>query len=394
MLLHLFKLIWNKKKQNFLLLAEILVSFIVIFVVSCFAVYYYTNYKKPVGFDYNNVWSISYEKPAGMSNKDSLLAFKNNLKRFLVSLPEVSDVGFSSGNVPYGYSTISTSIFYQHTRDQVNRYTVDDHYQGVLHFTMKEGRWFSAQDNTAREIPIVINETLEKKFFNQEPGLGKLFQSSDEDPKKMRVVGVITDLKDKGDFVSPGSGFYQRFDSSNVADGNTLLIKVKPVNTALFEKKLFKLLPGYLSNTNIDIKHLDKNLAEKNRQTIVPVIILLIIAGFLVSNVALGLFGVLWYTINVRKGEIGLRRAIGASKSRITLQLVGETMVLASLSLLVGSVFIVQLPLLHVFDLPAKIYLIAQLLAVVFIYLLVFVCAWYPGKQAAGVYPAKALHED
>ncbi len=394
MLFHLFKLIWNKKKQNFLLLIEILVSFIVIFVVSCFGVYYYTNYKKPVGFEYENVWSVTYENPAGMNNKDSLLVFKNSLKQFLVSMPEVSDVSFSSGNVPYGYSTISTSLLYKQIREQCNRYTVDDDYQKVLRITMKEGRWFSAQDNAAREIPVVINETLKKKFFNNEAAVGKILQSGDEVPQNMRVVGVVTDLKDKGDFINSGSGYYYRFDSSNVDWGNSILIKVKPVNQAVFEKKLFKLLPGYLSNTNIDIKHLDKNLAEKNRQTIAPVIILLVIAGFLISNVALGLFGVLWYTINVRKGEIGLRRAIGASTGRIIQQMVGETMVLASLSLLIGSVFIVQLPLLHVFDLPAKIYLIAQAIAIIFIYLLVFICAWYPGKQASGIYPTVALHED
>lgn len=394
MLFHLFKLIWNKKKQNFLLLIEILVSFIVIFVVSCFGVYFYGNYKKPVGFDYSNVWSLTYEYPAGMTKTDSLLAFKNNLKQLLVSLPEVADVSFSSANVPYGNATISTSVQYKRTKEQSNRYMVDDDYQKTLRFNMKEGTWFSAQDNAARETPIVINESLREKLFNNEPGTGKILQTPDKIPQFMRVIGVVPDLKDKGDYISPGSGYYQRFDSSRVTWGSTVLIKVKPVNIAIFEKKLFKLLPAYLSNTNIDIEHLDKNLAEKNRQTVAPVIILLVIAGFLISNVALGLFGVLWYTINVRKGEIGLRRAIGASSGRIIGQVVGETMVLASLSLLIGSVFIVQLPLLHVFDLPAKIYLIAQAIAILFIYLLVFICAWYPGKQASGIYPAVALHED
>ena len=49
---HLFKLIWNKKKQNFLLMSEMLISFLVIFAVFTLMLYYYNNYKKPLGMEY------------------------------------------------------------------------------------------------------------------------------------------------------------------------------------------------------------------------------------------------------------------------------------------------------------------------------------------------------
>ena len=50
--------------------------------------------------------------------------------------------------------------------------------------------------------------------------------------------------------------------------------------------------------------------------------------------------------------------------------------------------------LMNVFGLPSDTYIIAIALAVVFIYLLVVLCAFYPGKQAAAIYPAVALHEE
>ena len=59
MLRHLFKLIWNKKRQNLLLMSEILVSFLVMYAIFTLVVYYYNNYKKPMGFSYDNVWSVS-----------------------------------------------------------------------------------------------------------------------------------------------------------------------------------------------------------------------------------------------------------------------------------------------------------------------------------------------
>ena len=127
---------------------------------------------------------------------------------------------------------------------------------------------------------------------------------------------------------------------------------------------------------------------------LVPLIIALIVAGFLIINVALGLYGVLWYNINKRKAEIGLRRAVGASGADVSKQLVGEALVLATIALIIGTFFAVQFPLLNVFDLPAGVYITALLLAVLFIYLLVLFCALYPGRQAAAIYPAVALHEE
>jgi putative ABC transport system permease protein len=69
-------------------------------------------------------------------------------------------------------------------------------------------------------------------------------------------------------------------------------------------------------------------------------------------------------------------------------------LVLATFALVVGSFFAVQFPLLHVFDLPTWVYILALIFAILFVYVLVTICSLYPGRQAAGIYPAIALHED
>jgi putative ABC transport system permease protein len=144
----------------------------------------------------------------------------------------------------------------------------------------------------------------------------------------------------------------------------------------------------------VEIEHLSEKRVTKNKLTLVPMIILLVVGGFLIINVALGLFGVLWYNINKRRSEIGLRRAVGASGNNVTGQLIGEALVLSTLSLILGSFFAIQFPLLNVFDLSSGVYLTALFLSIVFIYLLVIICALYPGRQAAAIYPAVALHEE
>ncbi|WP_205127280.1 ABC transporter permease [Okeania hirsuta] len=119
-----------------------------------------------------------------------------------------------------------------------------------------------------------------------------------------------------------------------------------------------------------------------------------IIGAFLIFNVALGLFGVLWQNISRRKQEIGVRRAMGSSKAEITTQFILEIMVLATISLILGIFFASQFPLLDVFGVNAGIYIVAIVFAAICIYLLVFVCALIPSSQAAELHPAIALREE
>jgi putative ABC transport system permease protein len=241
----------------------------------------------------------------------------------------------------------------------------------------------------------VINESLKEDLFGKQSAIGKFIDFGWETGQmKPKVVGVIEDLKDRGDFVNSGNGIYFKMDTTNQENGGALLIKVKPGTDAIFESRLYKALSNTFRQTSIDIRHLENDRKLKNTQSIGPVIILGVVAGFFIINVALGLFGVLWYNINKRKSEIGLRRAIGASGGSVSRQLIGETLVLATFALIVGSFFAIQFPLLDVLDLPSGVYILALILAIMAIYLLVIVCSFYPGRQAAAIYPAVALHED
>jgi putative ABC transport system permease protein len=205
---------------------------------------------------------------------------------------------------------------------------------------------------------------------------------------------VVTSVKAKGDYATIASGMYQRADTGSYHWLGKMLVKVTPDADATFEGKLYKTLANYMKNSDVEIEHLVNKRTSINYFTLVPMIVLLIVACFLIINVALGLFGVLWYNINKRRGEIGLRRAVGATGKSVSAQLVNESMILATFSLIIGSFFAIQFPLLNVFNLPASVYIIALFLSIIFIYLLVLVCSLYPGKQAAAIYPAVALHEE
>jgi putative ABC transport system permease protein len=387
-------MIWNKKKQNALLITEMLISFLVLFAVFTALVFAYQNYRKPMGLDYDNVWAVNFSKPLETNNTDTLMSFYEILRQDINSLPEVDGADFSSDNIPFANNTSQTGFLFNKKHiNAINWYTTGPSYQNVLKLKLLAGHWFTKEDIGLVNQPLVINESLKQELFGESDAIGKLV-GDDDDKHKKKVIGVVQDIKMKGDYAVAGLGAFNNIDSSAYHWLGRMLVRVKPNAGAAFESRLYKRLAGLMKNSSIEIEHLANKRVAINYFALVPIIILLIVAGFLVINVALGLFGVLWYNINKRRGEIGLRRAVGASGGAVTSQLVGEAMVVATFSLIVGTFFAIQFPLLNVFDLPSSTYLTGLGLSIVFIYLLVLICAVYPGRQAAAILPAIALHED
>jgi len=211
---HLFKLIWNKKKQNSLLIVEMLVSFMVIFAVSTSVVYYYRNYMKPMGMAYQDVWLVNYNNPVNFTNSDSMVLYFETLRQSMKGLRGVRGMSFISGNTPFSQSTNGTGLMFGNKKiNRVDVYDVEDGYKAVLEANLLEGRWLEKQDATGKNRHIVINEALKELTFGKERAVGKLIGSFD-DKNKYEVVGVVQDIKDKGDYSRPRPSIYQRLDTA------------------------------------------------------------------------------------------------------------------------------------------------------------------------------------
>jgi putative ABC transport system permease protein len=224
-------------------------------------------------------------------------------------------------------------------------------------------------------------------LFGDEEAVGKVIG----DEWKEKIVGVIPNFKHQNDYQFKDDVI---FTSTYKEVFTSLILKMDPSVSADFEAQFAKSIQNLGKNWTVQIQHLDEMKKHKNQMIIIPLIIGFIVCGFLMLNVAFGLFGVLFQNINRRRGEIGLRRAIGASANNISTQFIGEMVVLATFSVILGLFFAIQFPLLKVFDVAPSIYLTGILLAVLLVYLIVIACAWFPSRQAAAIQPAMALHEE
>ncbi len=398
MLRHLFKLIWNKKGSHSLLIIEIWASFMVLFGVLSLIVYNLNNYLEPIGFSYEKVWALDLN-----NNQDTTqIAEKTNqIMQRIRAYPQVAAASRMGNNTPFGASTMNNRISYQKVSTMVDDYHTDEEFSKALDLPLLAGRWYRPEDRVSKSVPVVINKKLQDKLFEDENPLGKVLgenssaieKKDDESKETFRVVGVVDKFKAKGEYSANEPAVFKLIDK-NDGWNKVVLIKTKPGTDATFEAKLVKDIAAMVPGWGIEVSYMTESRANRHNLTLVPVIIFLIISGFLLTNVALGLFGILNLNIARRKSEIGLRRAMGATEGRVTLQFLGEIWVLATFSLLLGLLFAVQFPLLNVFDLASGVYSIALFAAVVVIFVIVTLCAWYPSSQAARIHPATALHEE
>jgi putative ABC transport system permease protein len=395
MIRQLLKLAWNRRKINFILGIEILISFLVLFAIFSIGVNFFVNYLKDRGFEYEKVYSVGIDWQ-NESNK-VILQKKEMIAVLLSQYNDIESYGFSMQNVPFSQSQRQTGFKYGNQEIISEVFYVDDSFFDVLDIKLTGGSRFSKELDANKVAPGIINKLFAENITDNSPIIGKRIVEGGPDNTNLeyQVVGTFEHYKYYNDFTEIGNQIFIRTNRRDtIRNLNTIVIKMKTSTNAIFEQKLTSDLSRISPNWTFDVSLLKENRINVNRMALGPFIIFSIITGFLIFNVALGIFGVLWYSINRRRPEIGLRRAMGATAAVIKKQFIVEMWILASFALTIGIVISVQFPLLGVFNVKPANYIQAIALAVLFVFILVTVCAYHPSVIAAKIQPANTLREE
>ncbi|WP_426058481.1 ABC transporter permease [Hymenobacter sp. B1770] len=399
MLRHLFTLIWNRKRANLLLISEIFFSFVVLFGVGAVLITTAKNYLAPHGFNYEQVWRLQVRAGQGLKMPRAEL---DDVLRQVKALPGVQTVALTSGNVPFIFNTNNSVFSYKGKQSPIsNVYDADDHYAAAMQLQLREGRWFAPSDDGSNHRPVVISQDLRENLFGDEPALGKIFTYSTpgkniKPEDEFLVMGVVDNVRMESDFSASIPSVWKRlipYDTTHWETAN-VLVRVTPGSGGELQEKIARTVASVTRQWTTEVRVMDDDRINRRRYTLVPVVGLAIVGLFLIINVALGLFGVLWYNISQRRAEIGLRRAMGATSAGIGWQFLGEMMVVTTFGVFLGGLLVVQFPLLHAFDLPAQPYLLAIAAATGTVYFITALCAWQPSRLAAAIHPAVALREE
>lgn len=399
MIRHALRLVWNRRRSNALILLEIFFCFLVVFVVAVLALFSWSNYRRPLGFDYQNVWSVgvSFQMAREEYSGPVLDVQKQRLERLV---QEVRSFDFVEHAALSRFKPFDGSAFVSSFRNgsrQVENVEITEAgpgYDDVLKIETVRGRWFRPEDEALAWTPVVIDQELAAGLFGEEDPLGRRIRDPNPEMRaeERRVIGVVRHFRSGGELSLPRPAAIELLEQMGVPAFGQILVRVRPGTPAAFEEKLVKHLQAVAPDASVEASPLAPARTAGLRLWLTGLALGALVAAFLLAMVALGLIGVLWQNLIRRTREMGLRRAAGASRAGLLGQLLAEQLVLTTLGISLAALLAGQLPLLGVFPIvPAGVFAGGMALAAATMYLLTAFCALYPSWTSSRMPPAEAL---
>ena len=351
------------------------------------------------GFDAPRVLSMQLSELGRVGTDQEFLDFNTRMLERVRSVPGVEAAG-TSHFLPLGRIIPGTG-FWRADQSRPNPgeepvtevLCVMPGYFAAMNIPLQSGRVFTNRDRKGAPLAVVINRTLAREFFQKEEPIGKrLYIQWGHPNDTYEIVGIVGDVRQKSMDKDPKPGVFL----------STLQEPTSPVYLVVRSRGN----PTKLAQTiQAEIHALDRNMPISDVKTMedymsesvaAPRFNTILLGSFAVLALvlaAVGIFGVVSYSVAQRTREMGIRRALGAdTESVMRLVLVqGMRLTLAGVAIgLVGACGLTRLMETLLFGItptdPATLVGTAALLMFV-----AFVASYLPARRAANVDPMVAL---
>ncbi len=353
------------------------------------------------GFEAENLLTLELQLPENKYREaPQQLSFQQQLLQRIGSIPGVSkaatvnNLPFSGNEAYLGFSIEGRPAPNPADRPRAYHRVISSDYMQAMGIPFREGRPFDDHDNADAPGVTIINEATARRFWPGENPIGKRLKRGRPDSKNpwLTIVGIIGPISHTSLEVEAQPEFYVPF-LQNPDGVLTLVARAssdpRTITNAVRGEVL--ILDRDLPASNI--KFMSELISKSVAQPRLYAVLLIIFAAVALILAAVGIYGLLSYSVSQRRQEIGIRLALGATPGNIRKLVLVQALRLVIVGLILGLVLglaFTRLMASLLFGVSATDPLIFILISLL-LFCVALLASYFPARSATRVDPLTAL---
>src|SRR5499426_3878553 len=340
---------WRHYARRGLLIAQVAFAVMLVIGAGLLVQTVYNLTRIDAGFDRSRLVTFAMTLPMANSDPDTRAQAYQRILDKLRSVPGVLGTVAMTGLPPNRTPDAIATPIENYTSGDGRPFEVVDYYQfvmgdyfGTMGIPIVAGRGFERTDNASQGKEVIINETLAKRIWRGQNPIGQRlrppggsFGASDD--VWHTVIGVAKDVRQRGVERPSGTELYVSLDQHGVSPPSMNVV----MRTTLPPEALSGTIERVAHELDaavpvVRLRDMDSVFAESISRPRLLAQLLGAFAGLALLLAAIGTYGVLSYIVTERRREIGIRVAIGATRSHVLTQIMKQGLQVTAIGVAIG----------------------------------------------------------